>query len=291
MKKYIYFCFLILLTDLTTAQEDKYPENFGEIFKSDKMLLGQNIFKGDIAYSLSRVSYVDETQILQEYLRQSIRFNFNINPWQELYIRTSIYLDLTRSSVSPPWLSDFFYQVGYYNWRSNSVSFGYENYQPNRWATFFENFYENFKRGFVFVSYNITLEKPEGEKTLKPFFWDETSKLIIVPVFKVHPEYQDENNNFAGYFKPILGVNIRYVIFYNIYLESGLFYYSKEEAKLSWDPDFTYGFGIFDWRAFKINISYGNWIANRFPWNEGNKELDYYGFLNGEFVLSFTYSW
>ncbi len=68
-----------------------------------------------------------------------------------------------------------------------------------------------------------------------------------------------------------------------------LHYYPIGETKLPWDADFTYGFGISDWRAFKLNFSYGNWIANRFPWNM--KELDYHNFMNGEFVLSFTYSW
>ncbi|MEX2590884.1 MAG: hypothetical protein WD334_11825, partial [Chitinophagales bacterium] len=161
--------------------------------------------------------------------------------------------------------------------------------QPNKWDGFFEDFFTNFKRGYLFVSFNYFLETPKDKKHLKPLFWDETSRFVITPLIRIHPEYQDNMNELGGYFKPILGTTLRYVIIKNIYLETGLFYYPIQKTKLMWDPDFTYGFGISDWRAFKVNFTYGNWIANRFPWND--KEMDYYNFLNGEFTLYLTYSW
>lgn len=290
MKSKLLLCLSLLLHfEGIFAQEKKYPENFGDMFNSKKVLLGRNIFKGDVGYSFSKVSYRDTVSILHEYYRNTTRINFNINPWRDLYFRNTFYIDLTPSDIAPPWLSNYFYQIGYYNWRNKTFSFGYENYQPNKWNGFGENFFTNFKRGFLFASYNFILTKPKDKKHLRPFFWDETSKLAFTPLVRIHPEYQNEFNQFGGYFKPIIGTTIRYVIIKNIYVETGLFYYPISKTKLPWDPDFTYGFGIYDWRAFKINFSYGNWIANRFPWN--TKQLDYYNFLNGEFVLNFTYSW
>ncbi|MGI8893785.1 MAG: hypothetical protein ACR2GN_10050 [Bacteroidia bacterium] len=278
-----FYCFYV------NAQTKKYPDNFGDIFNSNKYFLGKNIFKGDVGYSITKVSNVDSLNILNEYYRNSAKINLNINPWKDLFLRSTFYLDLTKSDISPPWLADYFYQLGYYNWRSKTFSFGYENYQPNRWHDTKKNSLQNLRSGYFFVSYKYIFSKPEERESLKPLFWDKTSGFVISPFVKVHPEYQDENNEFDGYLKPITGVNLRYIIIKNIYAEAGLYYYPLHETKLPWDPDFTYGFGMYDWRAFKINVSYGNWIVNRFPWNE--KEIGYYKFLNGEFNIAFTYSW
>ena len=280
---------ITLTTSILYSQQKKYPENFGDLFNSTNVLLGKNIFKGDIGQSISKVSFSDTTGVLREFYRYAARINFNINPWRDFYVRNTFFIDIDQPDFTPPWLSNYFYQIGYYNWRDKTFSFGYENYQPNRWNGFSEEFYTNFKRGYLFISYNYILEKLEDKGSFNPIFWDNTSKIIFVPIVKIHPEYQNEYNEFGGNFKSVIGMNIRYVIVKNIYFETGLFYYPIETAKLPWDPDFTYGFGIFDWRAFKLNLSYGNWIANRFSWN--TKELDNYGFMNGEFNLNFTYSW
>jgi len=289
MRRKLLLSLLLLHLENVPAQQNKYPENFGDIFNSKKALLGKNIFLGDVGYSFAKVSYLDTASALQEYHRNTTRINFNINIWRELYFRNTFFIDLTPSNISPPWLSNYFYQVGYYNWRDRTFSFGYENYQPNKWNGFSENFVTNFKRGFFFASFNYFIRPPKGKKQLRPLFWDETSKLAITPLIRFHLEYQNQFNQFGGNFKPIVGTTFRYVIVKNIYVETGLFYYPIKETILPWDPDYTYGFGIYDYRAFKINFSYGNWIANRFAWN--SKVLDYYNFSNGEFILNLTYSW
>ena len=43
-----------------------------------------------------------------------------------------------------------FYSLGVYNWKDNTFSYGYENYQPNRFDGSY-NFLTNMKRGFFFV--------------------------------------------------------------------------------------------------------------------------------------------
>jgi len=273
MKKYL-ILLAILFVQLVNAQEKT---------------LFNNKLKGDIGYSLSKISFIDTEDVLQEYYRNAVKINLNINFWRDFQFKNTFYIDINKSDIEPVWLSEYFFQIGNYNWRNKTFSYGYENYQPNKWDSFFEDFYTNLKRGYFFGSYKYVITKPKNKESLKPLFWDETSKIDISPIIKIHPEYQDEFNEFAGNIKPIVGVNIRYVIIKNIYVEAGLFYYPVQESKLPWDPDYTYGFGIFDHRKFKINFSYGNWISNRYSWN--TTELDYHGFLNGEFVLNFTYSW
>lgn len=239
---------------------------------------------GDLGVSLSKLNFEDDQKVLQEYYRTAAKLNFVIKPFKELQFRTTIFVDLNNPKVSPPWQSDFFYQIGYYNWRNKTFSYGYENYQPNRFEDISDNFFTNLKRGFFFVSYNYVF----GNGSNNFFNFDESSQFVVSPFLRVHPEYPDAMNAFGGYFKPVTGANIRFVIWKNFYLETSLLYYPVKESKLPWDPDFTYGFGLFDWRAFKFNLSYGNWIANRFPWNE--KKLEDHEFMNGEFSLSFTYS-
>jgi len=268
------------------AQEKKYPEDFGDIFKSDKTLLGKKIFKGDVGFATSRISFLDEIGELVEFMRWTSKVNFQINPFKNFHIKNTFYVDLIDYQQAPLWLSNHFYQIGIYNWRNKTFSYGYENYQPNRFRNAEFDYWTNMRRGFFFISYNYEFSRainPENR-----FFLDETSKLLFTPVIRVQPEYTDFNNQPLGYFKPIIGTSIRFVIIKNIYFETGLFYFPIKETKLPWDADFTYGFGISDWRAFKVNVGYGNWIANRFPWSD--KEMKH-GFLNGEFTLNLTYAW
>jgi hypothetical protein len=285
--KPLIIAFLLFFTlTLTKAQQKKYPEHFGDIFKSDKALLGKTIIKGDVGFATSKISFLDANGDLIEFMRWTSKVNVHINPFKNFYVKNTFYFDLINNADAPLWLSNHFYQIGIYNWRRKTFSYGFENYQPNRFRNAEFDYWTNMKRGFFFVSYNIEFNKEINPKN--PFFIDNTSKVLIVPLFRAQPEYTDINNQALGFFKPIIGTNIRYVILKNIYVETGVFYYPIQITKLPWDPDYTYGFGISNWKAFKVNISYGNWIANRYPWLD--KEMKH-GFLNGEFTLNLTYAW
>jgi hypothetical protein len=285
MKIKLLFIFTIISL-LAEAQEKKYPEHFGDIFKSNKLLLGKTIFKGDVGFATSKISFVNNSNELTEFYRFTSKVNFNINPFKDFYIKNTFYFDLIQNPDAPLWLSNHFYAFGFYNWRHKTFSYGYENYQPNRFSNAQFDYWTNMKRGLFFVSYNYEFNKERNPKN--PFFFDKTTKFLIVPKILAQPEFVDANNQTLGYIKPILSTNFRYVFFKNIYVETGLFYYPIQKTKLPWDPDFTYGFGISDWRAFKINLTYGNWIANRYPW--ANKEMKH-GFMNGEFTLNINYAW
>ena len=270
------------------SQNPSKPDNFGQLFSSDKMLLGKDVFKGDIGYSFSKISFSDDLGNLKNIHRHVVKINFNINPWKDFYFKNTFFVPLNQIADKPFWISDYYFSLGYYNWRNNSFSFGYENYQPNNFNNFFENIFNNLSRGFFFLEYKLILENSTGVNLL-PFNIDETSTITIIPALRLNPEYANKNNELKGHFKWVIGLSMRYVILKNIYIESSLWYYPLKKSKLPWDPDFTYGFGVFDWRPFSINFSYGNWIANRFPWNE--KELKNHRFINGQWSLNLTYSW
>lgn len=284
--KYRFLFLLIYMGFLVHAQEKHHPEHFGDIFKSNKLLLGKKILKGDAGFATSKISFVNNFNELTEFYRVNSKINFNINPFKDFYIKNTFYFDLIRNPDVPLWLGNHFYAIGIYNWRHKTFSYGYENFQPNRFSNAQFDYWTNMKRGLFFASYNYEFNKERNPKN--PLFFDKTAKFLIGPLLRVQPEFVDANNIKFGYIKPIIGSNFRCVFYKNMFVETGFFYYPIGKTKLPWDPDFTYGFGIADWRAFKINLSYGNWIANRFPW--ADKEMKH-GFMNGEFTLNINYAW
>jgi hypothetical protein len=279
-KTYFIFCFLSLCF-LGYSQEKKYPEHFGDIFSSNNFWLGENKIKGDAGFAVSKITFLNAQSDLIEFYRIASKTNIAVNLFGDFFIKNTFYFDLISNDQTPFWLGNHFYGLGVYNWRNKKFSYGYENFQPNKFKNAQFDYWTNMKRGLFFISYNYEYKR-------NFFLLDETSKFVFVPLVRIQPEYVDVNNETMGFIKPILGTNIRYVFFKNIYVETGLFLYPIRKTKLPWDPDFTYGFGIFDWRAFKINFSYGNWIANRYPWQD--KEM-IHGFMNGEFSLNINYAW
>jgi len=279
------------LSSLTVAAQRPGSENMGDIFGSRKAWLGRDYFKGDVGYAFQRVALNNPMDPDEVYARHAVRASLNMNFWKHLHFRNTFYFDIHTPETAPFWIANYFYQIGWYNWKNKTFSFGYENYMPNNWNSMGQEFVTNLRRGFFFLSYTYAFQAPEDttKRRWRGLFHDATSRLAFTPSARVHLEYQDENNDLGGYFKPILALNLRYTIWRNLYIEGALYAYPIQHTILPWDPDYTYGFGIFNWRAFKLNASYGNWIANRFPWNP--KELNRYNFLNGEFMVNFTYSW
>jgi len=280
---------IILLVLITGAFSQIFAQydNFGAMWGIRNSIVGTSKIRGDVGYAFSVISYKPKEDTLYNFPRNSINLNFDFNLYKHLHVRTSFYIDMNTSPIKPPFLSDLYYQIGWYDWHNKSFSFGYENYQPHSlfkkgdrktdWA-------ENFKRGMIFTSFNYDLLKRSS--SLK---YDNTSQIRIVPGIRYFYEYTDKYGvETAGHNKIVLTTAARWTIVKNIYVEGAVYYYPNKDSKLPWDADYTYGFGLFDWRAFKMNFSYGNWIANRFPWND--KDIPSHNFLNGEVKATFTWA-
>ncbi len=276
---------LLLAMQVTFSQEELYrksPESIGDALKSDCCFMGQNIISGGVGFSYGKISYLREGENI-DFNRFTANLNLIVKLYKDLQIRTSFFTDLNGGADKPKWLSNMFYSIGYYNWRNNTFSYGYENYQPNKFDGSY-SFLNNMKRGFFFTSFNHQFLNKESSLKL-----DETSQIIVSPFVRYSFEYTDRTGlEVLGNNKFVLGTSMRYTIWEKIYVEGAVYFYPDKKSKMPWDPDFTYGFGMFDWRSFKLNISYGNWIANRFPWNDKEMKND---FTNGEFKVEFTYTW
>lgn len=276
MKKTLIIITLLSILN-TSAQE---YDNLGQMLRIHNSIMGKGIVKGNIGLGISQITYKPINADMIDFTRLTTNVGLDINPIEHFHIKTQFFVDLLETNEAPPWLSNMYYQVGWYDWRNKRPSFGYENYGPNRFSGG-TDWSENFMRGSFFASFNYDLLNDYS-----PLKWDDSSQIRITPIVRYSIEYPDKFGvEKGGNNKIVLGTSTRWSIAKKFYIEGALLYYPKKESKLPWDPDFTYGFGYFNWKAFNVNVSYGNWIANRFS----NKEMEHTP-LNGEFKVSLNWA-
>lgn len=262
----------------------KDMKSVGDIVHSDKFWMRQNIISGNISTQMGRI-IISESESIKE-LRVATAFHTRIRIIEEFYFNTTFYKDFNKKAIAP-WTSDFSYAFGRYNWRPGTFSYGYENYENNKFNDKGETLLQKMLLGSFFLSYN------NPNKALNKITGLDSSKVIFMPFLRYAFNYRDANESiqqgkfYAG--KPTSGIALRYNFYKGFYIEGATYFYLSSKHKQPWDPDYTYGFGYFDWRPFRVSVTYGNWIINRFPWNK--KIYPDYGFPDGNFKLIFNYSW
>lgn len=260
-------------------------KNFRDVFHKDKYLLGKNRIMGNISYHTGRV-LIDDGKVIYPETRQALAFYTRIRFFEEFSLTTTFYKDYNPKAAAR-WIADYTYSVGRYNWRAHRFNFGYENYVNNKYSDSRETFTRKFLEGYYFISYNYIPDKLNKLVSI-----DSTSSLRMMAFTRYAIMYRDElevthGGIFSG--KPTVGAAIRYTFFWNIYAESAVYYYFLPGKQQPWDPDYSYGFGYFDWRSFRISITYGNWAINRFPWNK--TFYPGYGFPDGNFRMVANWIW
>ncbi|MGZ3900119.1 MAG: hypothetical protein ACXVPU_01515 [Bacteroidia bacterium] len=280
----------MLYYDITAKRITNFWEmkNFRDVFHKNKWLMGMNRITGNISYNTGRVLINDGVNIHNEY-RSALGFYTRIRFFEEFSFNSTFYADFNRKADAR-WISDYSYSVGRYNWRPNKFNYGYENYVNNKYTDNFKTFARKFTEGYYFISYNRSLSQKLTEK----ISLDQTTSVKFIGFARYAIKYRDENEvEHGGLFngKATLGLSARYTIIKNIYIESAVYYYpDPKKTKQPWDPDYSYGFGYFDWRSFRISLTYGNWVINRFPWNK-NHDYPQYGFIDGNFRIVANYIW
>ena len=254
------------------------------LFDSNKKEREFLIITGNTGIQFGRLVYNDTaTGDLIKRFRCAATLTTTINFYKHLQLSATGFYYF-RNNDSPPlpiWLSDMYYSLKWANWQPYKFSFGYENYADNRFKEPFSKWKEKFFQGLLFVSYNANLPA----STIDKIRIDNSTNFVFVPAIRYLPTYRNQFDEILDN-KIIMSLASRYTIGYNIYLEGGVHYYPIKNSKMPWDPDFTYGFGYFDYRPWKLSVTYGNWIANRFDFK---KELPEYGFLDGNFSINFNY--
>lgn len=278
----------------------KDMKSFRDVFHSDNLLLGRSIFSGSISQTMGRILINDNATSYHYEFRNSTGVFLSTQIINGLTLNTTFYKNFNKEAIQP-WTSDFTYSLGWYNWRPGTFSFGYENYENNKYDDKLTYLGEKFLRGSFFISYQFVHHPLRifFHKKIQPkmtFFnklkIDSTSRLGFSYFVRYAPTYRDINQLVKGGIfsgKPTVGLSSRYTIARGIYIEGALNFYMNQKQKQPWDPDFTYGLGYFDWRPFRASFTYGSYVINRFPWNK--TEYQHFGFLDGNFKFVFNYSW
>jgi hypothetical protein len=262
----------------------KDMKDMRDVFHYDKFLLGRKRIYGNISYNWGRV-LIDDGSIHNEY-RSALSFFTRIRFFEEFSLNTNFYKDF-NPRASARWISDYTYAIGRYNWKPRRFNYGYENYLNNKYSDDWKTFKEKFMEGWYFISYSHNLET-------KKIMLDSTTNIRLTYFARYSVKYMDSYEVPHGGLwmgKPILGIGFRYTFIRNIYFESAVYYYFDPaiHRQQPWDPDYSYGFGYFDWRAFRISLTYGNWVVNRFPWNKSF--YPHYGFIDGNFKIVANWIW
>lgn len=276
-----------------TKVRKPYPESFGDVFGTRKALMGKNVFSGSVGHSMGRLVYIDITDGQEKMIfRNNFFANLQARIYKELIFTTSLFAYYNQDiNTNVPWIADYFYALKWFNWRPKTFSYGYENYVDNKYDRP-DKFGKLFLQGFWFVTWNHNLPK----KWIDAIRLDQSTNFNITYIARYFAQYRDEMDNVYGlglgeWGKAQVGVSMRYTIWKRIYLEAAAFYYPDHtNTQVAWDPDFTYGFGYFDYRAFRFSITYGNWVMNRFPFNKDPKQPTY-GILDGDLRFTFNWAW
>jgi hypothetical protein len=267
-----------------TARIRKFKDmkNMRDVFHCDKYLMGRNRISGSSSFNIQRV-IIDNGIRRKTEFRSAMSWFTRFRFFEEFSFNSTFFIDFNQRATAR-WIADYTYSIGRYNWRPRKFNFGYENYINNKYTDDIETFSEKFMEGYYFLSYNYVFPEYITQKIKL----DSTTHIKLTPFFRFAARYRDENEIVHYEGKPTIGVSSRITLIRNFYLEGGLYYYFQPVFRqLPWDPDYTFGFGHYNWRSFRLSVTYGNWAINRFPGKE--KTYSDYGFLDG--VLKVTFNW
>jgi hypothetical protein len=277
----------MLYYESTTPRVKKFKDmkDMRDVLHKDRFLLGRKRIMGNISYNTGRV-IVDDGETKHEEYRNALGFFFRVRFLEEFSVNATFYKDFNKRAAAH-WIEDYSYSIGRYNWRPGKLNFGYENYINNKYTDNAEVMKEHFLEGYYFLSYNHYPERLNAHIRM-----DSTTSLRLIYFSRYSIKYRDGSEQLHGNIKDgkvTLGAAARFTVIRNIYVEGALYYYPEEYKKQPWDPDYSYGFGYFDWRAFRVSVSYGNWAVNRFPWS--TSFFPNYGFLDGNFKIAANWMW
>ena len=197
------------------------------------------------------------------------------------------FLKYLRSDLQKPWNPDFTYVFGYDDWHPYTFSAQYANYGGNRLNpnTARGEKRTNFMAGSWSVSYKFPL--PQALESLVLISSDHA--MGCTAGASLTPRYSDAATNKVLDNKRTLALGCKYAFGNNWYFNFALPYYLVKKQQQPWDPDFTYGFGYFDWHPGTWSIQYNNYSGTRFPWHPNSPRTG--RFKDGSISISYGANW
>jgi hypothetical protein len=247
---------------------------------------------GNIAYVFRRIIDYDKNSDgsldygkIKYRFNNSVVFNLGLQVYKSVYFRSSWYYYVNKN-INVPWIGpDFTYALERVRWDSGTFSYGYTNNGFNKFNDGLSGFVDKFLKGDLYIRYYNRLPSAWIDKIRL----DKTTKISYAPFVQYFFKYGDIREDAHGKEKPILGIILNYTVFNDIYLEFSPLYYPVRKSKLNWDPDFTYAFGYNSYSNMTLGFSYGNFLPNRFPWN--NNKTQNHSFWNGTCTMMLNFRW
>jgi hypothetical protein len=180
------------------------------------------------------------------------------------------------------WSPDFTYVFGYDDWHPYTLSLVYANYGGNRFSPSHSSLGQRtaLAEGGVTLAWKLRAP-PRVERAMA---LSRSSALDLNVNYTWTPRYTTGRGETATW-KQKAGVTVKYGIHKWLYVTTTAYYYPHPSQQQPWDPDFTYGFGYFDWHPRTFSLQYNNYAGNRYPWRRGARA----GFRDGS--ISLTWSW
>lgn len=188
-----------------------------------------------------------------------------------------------RPSLKRPWNPEFTYGFGYDDWHPRTWSFTYGNYNGNRLdpdrATGEHRW--NFDRGTWTAAYKFDLPDPWKRDSRDQFGCRAGVNLT--------PRYTEAASAALREWKQSATLGCRYALAGGWFASFTAVAWPKGSQQQPWDPDFTYGFGYFNWRPGGLSVQYNNYSGNRWP---GRERAARQGTLrNGSLSVSWNLPW
>jgi hypothetical protein len=262
--------------------------DFRDMLHWNHMAMGRRRFMGSISWNTGRVVIEDNEHKIHSITRSAMGYFIRYRFLEEFSVNATLYHEYNQKA-NVPWIADYNYSIGRYSWEDRKLNFGYENYVQNKYTDDAATHWDKFLQGYYYVAYNRYL----GDKVGHHLAIDSTSGVRTVLFARYAFKYLNQYYQSLGdpsHGKPWMGYSVRWIIYRSIYVEGALYYYFNSKIyQQPWDPDYTYGFGYFNWKSFRVSLTYGNWAVNRFPWHKN--PYPYYGFQDGNLRILLNLVW
>lgn len=211
---------------------------------------------------------------------QTIRYN-PVGAWFGLVT----FYQYVEPDKQASWNPDWSYVFGYDDWRPYTFSLVYANYSGNRFSPdrALGEKVTRFEEGTISLGWKF----PFPAELKDYFLLDPEGSIGHGIYYNAMPRYERDDGPGRGEWKQSMSFWTRFTVWRWLYAEIVLYWYPKGGQQQPWDPDFTYGFGYFDWHPWTLSVQYNNYTGNRWPGRstaQGNG-----GFEDG--AVSLWFSW
>lgn len=214
----------------------------------------------------------------------TVTVSVKYNPITYWFAQTTFYAYL-EPRKQQAWNPDFSYSFGYDDWHPYTFSLVYSNYGGNRFHPQPSQQFTVFPQGTFSLGWKFQLPA-FIENQLK---LTESGSMGWSVAYNVAPRYVDAKTLKMLGPKQVPSLSYRNQFYKNYYWNITFYGYPKLSQEQPWNPDFTYGFGYFDYRPGKFSIEYNNYSGNRFPWRKSSPGT---GTLkNGTISLMWNWAW